>query len=190
MRDRARELAARFDIHAPEEDHLDNLQAVTGLLEQVAEAEIRRSRGEDTKRRAVAVLDRVLTLSHTSGNDFDPLRQVHEQAHALRGSISEGGWSNVHSDAEKLAEGEHHFADLLSLIEDRDELSDELWASLHDNVTRAFGKALAAAAARSKLVLPANTYKDHDEEGNGPQDEVSRSGEGQRNNAAYFGMIR
>ena len=190
LRDRARELAASFDIHASEEDHLNNLQAVTGLLDQVAEAEIRRSKGEDTKRRAVAVLDRVLTLSHTSGSDFDPLRQVHEQAHALRGSISEGGWSNIHTDAEKLAEGEHHFADLLSLIEDRDELSDDLWASLHDNVTKAFGKSLAAAAARSKLVLPANTGEEHDLEGDNHHDEISHAEGGQRNNAAYFGMIR
>ncbi len=190
LRDRARELAESFDILSHEADQFNSLQAVTGLLDQVAEAEIRRSRGEDTKRRAVAVLDRVLMLSHTSVSDFDPLRQVHEQAHTLRVSISDGGWSNVHADAEKLAEGEHHFADLLSLIEDRDELSDELWASLHDNVTKAFGKALAAAAARSKLVLPANTGQEHDLESNAHHGEMSHGDGGHRTNAAYFGMIR
>ena len=156
LRDRALQLAETLEIHAPASEHLQSLQDITGLLDQVAEAELRRSKGEDTRRRAVAVLDRVLTLSHASGGDFEPLRQAHEQALALRASISDGGWGNPHTDAEKLAEGEHHFADLLSLIEDRDELSDELWATLHESVTNAFGKALAAAAARSKLSLPAS----------------------------------
>ena len=183
LRERALGLAGTLDIHAPSPEHLNSLQAVTGLLDQVAEAELRKSKGEDTKRRAVAVLERVLTLSYAGGAEFEPLHQAHEQARSLRGQIAEGGWGNLHGDAEKLAEGEHHFADLLSLIEDRDELSDDTWATLHESVTRAFGKSLAAAAARSKLVLPANHESDHD---NDDHAEVAGSG-GQRNHTAYFG---
>ena len=97
---------------------------------------------------------------------------------------------NPHGDADKLAEGEHHFADLLSLIEDRDELSDELWASLHDNVTRAFGKALAAAAARSKLVLPTITSRDHEHEANGHHESESHSEGSHGEKSAYLGAIR
>jgi hypothetical protein len=57
-------------------------------------------------------------------------------------------------EAGPIAEGDHAFAHLLSLIEDRDELSDDLWASLHDSVGTAFGKPIAAAAARAKIGLP------------------------------------
>jgi hypothetical protein len=72
----------------------------------------------------------------------------------LHGTISDSLWTSLPAEAEPLAEGEHAFAHLLALIEDRDELSDDLWASLHESVGATFGKSLAAAAVRSKLSLP------------------------------------
>jgi hypothetical protein len=157
LRDRARDLAASLYVSCPPAEEMANLHDLTGLLDQVAEAEIRQSRSEEQRRRSLSVIDRVLSLSHMSIPDFSPLRECQDKARELRGGIAEGNWTSLPAEAERLAEGQHHFADLLTLIEDRDELPDELWSQVHESVGNAFGKPLAAAAARSKLVLQANT---------------------------------
>src|SRR5206468_3601180 len=90
----------------------------------------------------------------SSDPDFAPLHDCQDKARELRYGISEKPWTELPEEAERLAEGRHHFADLLSLIEDRDDLHDDRWATLHESIGQNFGKALAAAAARSKLVLP------------------------------------
>ncbi len=174
LRDRTLELAGSLHLSCPPADQLGNLQAINAILDAAAEAEIRKSRGEETRRRAVSLLDRVKSIAHTSIAPFEPLAQVHEQAHSLHAGISESAWAEMHPDAEKLAAGDHHFADLLALIENHDELSDEQWATLHESVSQNFGKALAAAAARSKLVVHASASDDH-------------AGNGHAGNLAYAG---
>lgn len=153
LRDRAVQLASSLSVSCPPAEQLSSLQDLTTLLDHAAEAEIRQSKSEELRRRSLSVLDRVLTLSHTSIPDFAPLRECHDRARELRHTIAEGAWTSLPADAEKLAEGQHHFADLLTLIEDHDDLHDDHWATLHESVGQAFGKSLAAAAARSKLVL-------------------------------------
>jgi hypothetical protein len=154
LRDRSCALAGSLHVsHAPP-DHLASLHDLTSLLDDLAEAEVHQNKSEEVRKRALWVLDRVLSLTHASVPDFGALRDCHEKAGALRHSIETGGWKSLPAESEHLAEGEHPFAHLLSLIEDRDELSDELWASMHESVGAAFGKPLAAAAARAKLVLP------------------------------------
>ena len=81
----------------------------------VAEAEIRQSKGEETRRRALTVLDRVLILSHTGEGDFPPLRECQEKARALRQGIEQRSWLELPEEAGQLAEGEHVFANLLAL---------------------------------------------------------------------------
>lgn len=152
LSDRVREQAASLQVEAPAEP-LSSLHDLSGLLDRVAEAEFLQSRNEDQRHRALSVLDRVLSISHASSPDFAPLLDCQERARSLRAAVAEGHWTGLDPEAEKLAEGEHHFSNLLSLIEDRDELNDELWATLQDSVGNEFGKALAAAAARSKLIL-------------------------------------
>jgi tetratricopeptide (TPR) repeat protein len=156
LRDRAHELAGTLELPCPPTGELKNLADLTTLLEQAAEAEIHQSTSEELRRRALSVLDRVLVLSHVSDPDFTPLRQVHDKARDLRVEIAEGSSSTLPADAKRIAEGEHEFVDLLALIFDRDELPDEIWAAIHEKVSQSFGTAIAAAAARSKLVLPAN----------------------------------
>ena len=154
LRGRACELAGSLFVTCPPAEQVTSLQDLTGLLDQVAEAEIRQSKSEEQRRRSLSVLDRVLALSHTSNADFAPLRECQDKARELRYGIAEGNWTTLPAEAERLAEGQHHFADLLTLISDHDDLHDEHWATLHESVGQNFGKALAAAAARSKLVLP------------------------------------
>jgi hypothetical protein len=150
--DRVREQAASLDVEAAAEP-LSSLHDVSVLLDHVAEAEILQSRSEEQRHRALSVLDRVLSISHAGSSDFAPLLDCQERARSVRTAVAESHWASLDPEAERLAEGEHEFSNLLSLIEDRDELNDELWAALQENVGNELGKALAAAAARSKLIL-------------------------------------
>jgi hypothetical protein len=154
LRGQVRVLAESLQIACPPEESLVGLHDLSALLDEIAEAEIQQARNEELRRRAVAVLEKVILLAHASDAGSPSLRACQEQARALNASISEASWIDMPAETEPLAEGEHPFAHLLTLVEDRDELNDESWASLHDSVGAAFGKSLAAAAVRSKLVLP------------------------------------
>jgi hypothetical protein len=154
LRDRARDRAESLDVPLPSAATLDTIQGLTALLDLVAEAEIRQAKGEETRRRALAVVERVLTLKHSGEGEFAPLRDCQAKARSLRDSVAAVAWSDLPPEAAQLAEGDHPFAKLLALVEDREVLNDDLWASLHDGVGATFGKSLAAAAARAKLSLP------------------------------------
>lgn len=153
LRDRSRELAESLHVTCPAPESLNSLNSLAALLDDIAEAEIRLARSEEVRRRSDAVLQRVLSLTHTSDSDHSALRECQNQARGLHQQIRDARWTDLPADAERLAEGDHAFAHLLSLIEDRDDLGDEVWAAHHEAVSAAFGKALAAAAARSRLVI-------------------------------------
>jgi hypothetical protein len=73
--DRSRQRAESLNVAMPSDESLNTTQGLTALLDLVAEAEIRQSKGEETRRRALAVLDRVLSITHATGGDFPPLRE-------------------------------------------------------------------------------------------------------------------
>ena len=153
LRDRSLQLAQSLHIECPPPESLHSLHSLAALLDDVAEAEIRLSRADEVRHRSQAVLKRVLALGHTSDPDHPALRECHELARGLHEQINESAWISLPAEAERLAEGDHPFAHLLSLIEDRDELGDDVWAAHHEAVSNAFGKTLAAAAARARLVI-------------------------------------
>lgn len=153
LRDRTKERAETLHVALPTSETLDTIQGLTAVLDLVAESETRQSKAEEIRRRALSVLDRVLTLNHATDREFAPLRDCQGQARILREAIVAGSWTALPSETEPLSEGEHPFANLLALVEDRDVLEDERWGSLHDTIGSTFGKSLAAAAARAKLIL-------------------------------------
>ncbi|AGA29100.1 hypothetical protein [Singulisphaera acidiphila] len=152
LRDRTRERAEALHVALPSSETLDTVQGLTAVLDLVAESEVRQSKAEESRRRALSVLDRVLNLTHSADHEFAPLRDCQNQARTLRETIADGPWTVLPPETEPLSEGEHPFASLLTLVEDRDVLNDDLWGSLHDTIGSTFGRSLAAAAARSKLV--------------------------------------
>jgi hypothetical protein len=154
LRDRARERAGALGVSCPPADAQDTIQTLTSLLDQVAEAEIRQAKGEEVRRRALSVLERAKGLTYAGSDDFAPLRECRDRAHQLHSTIAGAPWSDLPPETERLAEGDHAFAHLLSLLDDREELNDDRWATLHDSVGATFGKQLAAAAARCKLSVP------------------------------------
>ncbi len=83
--------------------------------------------------------------------------QCHEKAGALHAALLAGAWTSLSDEAVRLAEGDHPFAHLLTLIEQRDTLSDADWARLHASVGAALGVPLAQAASRARLVVTTPT---------------------------------
>jgi len=153
LRDQTRARAEALQIALPSAETLDTIQGLTALLDLVAESELRQVKAEESRRRAVAVLDRVLRLRHTDNAEFVPLRDCQNQARTTREAVVQGAWTSLPPETEALSEGEHPMANLVTLVEDREVLEDDLWAQLHETIGATFGKSLAAAAARAKLVL-------------------------------------
>ena len=158
LRDRTHELGESLHVACPSLMSLSSLKELTTLLDEVAEAEIRQAKNEEVRRRSLSFLDRVLKLRHVSDPEFSALQDCHDQASTLQFAIADGAWHVLPAEAETLAGGEHAYAHLLRLIEDCNELSDDLWAELHDSVRAAFGKSLAAAVARSRIASTAEQH--------------------------------
>jgi hypothetical protein len=154
LRDRTLTLGHSLEVDCPTVENLASLEDLTTLLNEIAETELRQSRSEEMRRRSLSVLDRVLVLRHAVDGEFSPLHACQETARTLHGAIANVPWRALPAEAEPLAEGGHAMTHLLTLVEDGDELSDDVWAELHESVGAAFGKSLATAAARARLVLP------------------------------------
>jgi hypothetical protein len=154
IRERVQNAAAAQGLRPENSEALESLRGISILIGEVAEAEQRKAHGEDAKRRALEVLERVGLLSHASTPDFAPLKELQGRTLTLRQTIEAASSTVPPPEVEKLANGEDPLVELLVLVEERDTLDDERWASLHEAVCSAFGRPLAAAAARAMLVLP------------------------------------
>ncbi len=150
LRNRVRDHAGVLGVQIPPEESLETLQGISSLIDEATEVEAGRARGEETRRRALAILGRVAHLSHTSSSDFAPLLECVDKARQLHQRVTESDWSQLPDEAETLADGDHPYGHLLALVENRD-LHDDQWAAFHESVGTSFGRALAAAAARAKL---------------------------------------
>ena len=181
LRDRVRGLGESLEVACPPPESLDTLQGLNALTDEIAAAEIRRDKAEELRRASIGILERVLRLTHASSPEFGPLRERQEHARGLHESLANAPWSNLPEEAHRLSEGDHPFAKLVVLVEQHDELEDEHWGYLHEAVGEAFGKALAAAAARSKLVLPAEETPASDDDESGASAPGDRPSGGRRN---------
>jgi hypothetical protein len=151
LRTRVRQRAEEEQISAEDDDPLDNLQALSRLLDRVTEAEALRARAEQERQVALTILDRVERLTHVNSEARPMLDTCLAQARVLRRAIADRPRLELApaSEPEALAP----FSALLMLIAPDSGLSDEQWSSLHASVATAFGPPLAAAAGRGRLVL-------------------------------------
>jgi tetratricopeptide (TPR) repeat protein len=141
---------------------------ITALLtraEALARAEGGRDGREAIRRRVLERLDRVGAIRHRDPGASDLLRPVVEAAEALRRALdATPAHAELPDEAVRLAEGSHPLAALLTLAADDPgpPLPDEEWAALHRTVAEAFGRPVAAAAARKHLQLPVPSPADAD----------------------------
>jgi hypothetical protein len=149
------EVARALSIAVPTDvDSVKNLEPVVqGVVAAFATGEKREAAAEYVKR-ALGVLDRVLAVVHTDDPAFGALAQCQAKAKEMRQAVGEAKALDTDKPA-ALVEATAPFAALLTLIEGREQLDDERFAALEDSVNQSFGRSLAVAATRGKLVIAA-----------------------------------
>src|SRR2546426_1789523 len=155
VRHRVLEAARSLSINVPAMSEIDSIRALEPVLETVAQAqaaEEKKAALAEARARVMAVLDRVLTVTHMDGPNFAALVQCLTKAREIRQAAQDPKAFDIENTPAFL-ESIPSFAALLSIIEGRDALDDEKFAVLDEAVTQSFGRTLAVAAARGKLAI-------------------------------------
>src|SRR5438445_479284 len=157
VRHRVLEAARSLSVNVPAISEIDSIKALEPVLQTVAQAlaaEEKTAALSEARARVMAVLDRVLTVTHMDGPNFAALVQCLTKAKEIRQAAQDPKAFDT-ENAPAFLESTPSFAALLSIIEGRDALDDEKFAALDETVTQSFGRTLAVAAARGKLVIGA-----------------------------------
>ena len=101
--------------------------------------------------RALAVLNRVIALTHLDDPAFGPLIECQAKAGEFRVLLSRTLTERRGTSAKQVQEASLPFEGLLTLVTERDKLDEERWAQLDAGVARAFGRPLVTAVARGRL---------------------------------------
>jgi class 3 adenylate cyclase len=172
LRARASQRAGPAGIAVPATmESLASLSELEPLVAAVAQAEVGRNAvaraskavPEDDKarlaaleaavQRAIGVFNRVLAVHHQDDAAFQPLLECQAKASELRLKLSRVTSTSRDYPAERVDEAMMPFADLLTLVLGRENLDDERWMRLEENVGRAFGRQLVIAATRGRLAI-------------------------------------
>jgi len=161
LRDKALELAEYLAVSLMlKAEEIGSLADIKSVLERVDLAEKQKSAIALVRDSALRVLERILAIAHRVESNFQSLLECQEKARELQCAISESQESDLHPDTQLLADGNHPFSKLLTLISELEEADEERLASLHDAVAESFGKTLAMAAVRGKFIIQAEAIPD------------------------------
>jgi hypothetical protein len=157
VRQRVVEATKALSINAPGMAEIDSLKALKPVVDAVAQgiaAQEKRAALSEARTKVMAVLDRILAISHVDGPNFTALVQCQAKAREVRQAAQDPRAFDS-ENAPAFLESTPSFAALLTMVENRDSLDDDKFAALEDAVTQSFGKTLAVAATRGKLVVAA-----------------------------------
>jgi hypothetical protein len=157
VRHRVLEAARSLSISVPATSEIDSVRTLEPLLDGIVQAlaaQEKKAALAEARSRVLAVLDRVLTISHSDGPNFTALVQCLAKAKEIR-QAAQDPQAFDSENAPAFLDSIPSFAALLSIIEGRDALDDDKFATLDEQVTQAFGRTLAVAAARGKLTIGA-----------------------------------
>jgi hypothetical protein len=157
VRHRILEAARSLSITVPAISEVASVRALAPMLEAVVQAlaaQEKKAALSEARTRVMAVLDRILTVTHSDGPNFAALVQCLVKAKEIRQAAQDPKAFDS-EDAPAFLNSIPAFAALLSIIEGRDALDDDKFAVLDEQVTQAFGRTLAVAAARGKLTVGA-----------------------------------
>jgi hypothetical protein len=135
-----------------EPESLTELEPLLGAIQDAIKHQALAAALEETRRSAVTTLDRVLEIVHCDDRAFPALVGCHNKARTLRESALALTDPEA-PDAKRLGANAQSFADLLTMVQNRDALDDERYAQLEESVSKAFGRALAVAVARGRLAF-------------------------------------
>lgn len=161
LRDKALELAEYLAVSPMlKAEEIGSLADIKSVLERVDFAEKQKSAIALVRDSALMVLERVLAIAHRVESNFQSLLECQDKARELQRAISESQESDLHPDTQLLADGNHPFSKLLTLIAELEEADEERLDSLHDAVSESFGRTLAMAAVRGKLIIQSEIKPD------------------------------
>ncbi len=137
----------------PKLGELVSIAAIDTLLQATAAAEENKFSIEAEREKALAILGRVLSITHRDDGEFKPMQECHAKVGELRGAISNVLWPHRHPESEPIVTLKHPTNALLNFVENLDALDDEKWMALETTITESYGKPLFVAASRGKLVV-------------------------------------
>lgn len=148
--------AAALAVGVATPPSVDTVSSLEPLLRAIAAAlEVRRRQAalEQARKGVIEVLDVVLGVRHLDEDQFAPLVECQKQARDLHATVLGLNESNLHQ-AQELTARVRAFSDFLTMLEGNQGLDDERFARLETSVSTAFGRPLAVAAARGRLLRP------------------------------------
>jgi len=147
LRDEVFIAAAALGLQTPAAETINSTRRLDAMLKLLVEgldnAE-KQAQAAAALAKTVAVLDRIAALRHRDDPAFAPLSACQSRAADVRAALASTGKVDPAAAAP--------FASLLMLMDGPQGLDDEQWGVLEDAVATAFGRALAVAASRAKLV--------------------------------------
>jgi len=147
LRDEVFAATAALGLQTPSAETINSTRRLDAmlkvLLEGLENAE-KQAQASAALGKTVAVLDRIASLAHRDDPAFAPLAACQSRAADVRAALASTGKIDPAASAPFVA--------LLTLMDGRQSLADEQWGALEDTVAATFGRALAVAATRGKLV--------------------------------------
>ncbi len=137
-------------------DTVNSLEPLLRAIAAALETKRRQAALEQARKGVIEVLDVVLGVRHLDEQQFQPLVECQMQARDLHAVVMALNESNLHQ-AQELTTRVRAFSDFLTMLEGSDRLDDERFAKLEASVAETFGRQLATAAARGRLLRPGQT---------------------------------
>src|SRR5262245_4814130 len=131
-------------------ESLHDLEPILQAVGEAVRARALRAALEEAKRQVLSTIDRVLEIAHRDDPAFATLVGAHAKAGEYRAAVEALSEPEAPETRQTLEDGQV-FADLLTMVEDRDALDDDRYTQLEEIVTRAFGRSLAVAIGRGRL---------------------------------------
>jgi hypothetical protein len=146
--------ASAAGVIAPDPEALGSTRDLEGVLRALDEAlaaAARQAAAARVREEALDVLDRVAALGHRDEPAFAALVQCQTRADEVRAALAASASDDP--DVQRATAGEltAPFVALLTLLGPAQGVDDDRWAAAEDAVVAAFGRPLAAAAARGRL---------------------------------------
>src|SRR5687767_7393404 len=140
----------------PSVDTVNSLEPLLRAIAAALDTKRRNAALEQARRGVIEVLDVVLGVRHLDEEQFPPLVECQMQARDLHAAVLALNESNLHQ-AQELTTRVRAFSDFLTMLEGSERLDDERFTRLEASVSTTFGRPLAIAAARGRLLRPGQT---------------------------------
>jgi len=149
-------VAAAESLGVAVPDHVESaksLEPVLAAMVAATDARRRRAAFDEIRGRILTIYDRITGVRHEGDETFAPL--VALQTSAKEAKAAALALTEATTDqARALMEAAGPFADLLTMLESTEALDDEKFSALEESVSTAFGRPIAVAIGRGRLLLP------------------------------------